>query len=123
MAARKTTTAAAKTNELRGEFEVTIDGKKMVGISSMNALRMFTKSNGYKLDDLGEHMEMDPMGTIAELAYYSCLNKAHREDKDLAMTKEKFVSFFLDSIDHMQEVSEVIMTSLSPQSSQSEPKK
>lgn len=119
MATRKIT----KVNELRGQFEVTIDGKNLIGVSSMNALRMYTKENGYRLDELDKHMEADPMGTIAELAYYSCLNKAHRDDKDLNVSKDKFISFFLDDIDQIQELSQTIMMSLSPQSSTEEPKK
>ena len=121
MAVRKT--AAAKTNEIRGEFEVTIDGHKMVGISSMNALRMFTKDNDYKLESIGECMEADPMGTIAELAYYSCVNKAHRDDKDLEISKRKFISFFLDSMDQMEDISSTILKSLRPVKNEAEPKK
>jgi len=119
MAVRKQT----KTNGLRGEFVVNIDDKPLTGISSMNSLRLFTKSNGYKLDDLDKEMEADPMGTIAELAYYSCVNKCHRDDKDIPVSKDKFVSYFLDNIDQLQEVSEIIMTSLSPQSKTDESKK
>jgi hypothetical protein len=120
MAARST-----KLNPVRGEFEFEINGKKVKGHSSINALRMFCVSKGKKFDELQEIMEADEFGSIAEIIYYSCVNYSHRNEEDFDMTKDKFISFALDDFEETSKAAAVVMQSLkvAKESQSDEPKK
>lgn len=118
-------TKTSKINPIRGEFEFELNGVKMKGHASINALRMFCLDKGKRFDELHEIMEDDELGVMAELIYFSCLNYAHRHDVDLSMTKAKFISYALDNLDETSKAASIVMESMkvAKESQGEEPKK
>lgn len=110
-------------NEMRGQFEVTIDGKPYKGWTTTNALRLFVRDNNSKLEDIGKLMDKDQLGSIGELAYYSCVNYSVRKDTKLGINKEKFISYFLDDMEQANDVGAIILSSLGPQTVEADEKK
>jgi hypothetical protein len=116
---------SAKLNPVRGEFEFLVNGNKVKGHSSINALRMFCLDKGIRFDQLQETIEADEFGAIAEIIYFSCVNYAHRHDEVFDIPKDKFISFSLDDFEETSKAAAVVMESLkvAKESQDSEPKK
>ena len=87
-------------NNLRGEFEIEVLGKKVGCMLTLNALRMFSQAEGVKLEEFDKFLKSDPLDSLPMLAYYGYLNKRLKtQAKGKSVPKELFVSEVLDSND------------------------
>lgn len=98
-------------NNFRGEFEVTIRGKKVKGAFTMNALRLAMKNEGVKLEEIDKYLEADPLTAVPTLGYYGAISEAVKTGKDLKVSKELFIAEVLDN-GYMEAVTEAITGAL-----------
>lgn len=102
-------------NRERGQFEIEINGQKVQGWTTTNALRLYTEAKECTLEEIEEKMQKDQLGSLADLAYYSCVNHSHRTGEHFEMTRDAFVSFFLDDLEQMTDIAETVLKSMHPQ--------
>lgn len=95
-------------NSLRGEFEVTIEGKAVPCRLTMNALRLLKVDENVNLNELSKYIQEDPLTAVPTICYYAYKNaKLRSKTKSPYIDKELFISEVLDT-DQLEKVSTAI---------------
>lgn len=68
-------------NNLRGRFDVSIDGKSIPVLVNMNSLRLLTENEGIALAKFDKEIGENPLSFIPRLFYWGAVNMAQRAGK------------------------------------------
>ncbi len=91
-------------NNMRGEFTVIIDTKKVKCVLNLNAFRLLSQKFKVGLQDLDVWLNKEPLEALPGLAYCAAVNAAVREGKPGPGEYEAFASKFFDADENIEAV-------------------
>lgn len=101
-------------NDFRGEFQVELEGKTYQVLMTLNALRMLTRAEGIKLEELEQFLSEDPLTAMCSMTYWGAKNASVRKKQDLP-SFDLWCAMCLDNMESFTKLSANVMESLSPQ--------
>lgn len=93
-------------NLLRGDFEITIQGKAVPVCLNMNAFRLLTQRFKVKLVDLDTFVSDDALEAVPAIAFCGALNAAARKGTTLGTSWEEFAALFFDDESNIEAMTE-----------------
>ena len=102
-------------NNMRGAFELEIEGQKFNCHLNLNAFRILTQKFNVKLGDLEKAVAENPLEIMPQIAWCGCLNAAIRKQEKFEMEFDYFAALLLDGPETVEMLSNKMTEVFAPE--------
>ena len=97
-------------NQLRGFYEVDINGQKIPTLLNLNAFRILSEKEGIKLAEFDKQIQDNPLGFIPRVLYWGAVNWCQRTAKPVKNlpTFELFASYTCENEETLAQHAEAV---------------